>query len=377
MEREKLENQKKLEETQRILEETRTKKVSSVGQLNVLNQQIKEKANQIATYEKEIALLDAEIRNIEKSMQKLNLHLKELKQEYAIMIYNTAKANDSYNKLVFLFSAQTFNQLVQRLKYFKHYSQARHKHVEQIYKMSKSLKTKRQTVMGKRKERAEVMLVVKQENDNLSTLKKEQETTINSLAKRENELFAELEERKKNQKKLEKLITDLIKAEMEKAAAKAAAQAQDNKKSKKLPEADFTSANFSAAKSKLNWPVQHGFIAQPFGKRPHPVLKNIMVDNLGVDIQTNKGEKVRSVFEGVVTAVAEVPGMNTIVMIQHGEYYTFYAKLKNVTVKNGQKLKAKETIGEVVTNDEDVSTLQFQVWKGHEKQDPEQWLIAK
>lgn len=385
LEKEKIENQKKIEETNKILNETRNKKTVTIGQLNVIAQQIKEKAKQISTYEKEIRIIDLEIRQTENAIKDLQQHLKALKQEYAKMIYNTAKANDTYSKLIFLFSSNTFNQLIQRIKYFKYYSQARHKHVKQINKIAEVMRLKRRQLYAKRQERSQVVSTVKEENNNLNGLKIVQESTVAELSKKETELLDEIEERKKNLKKLEKLITDLIKREMERAAAEAAAAAKANaanaaandKKLKKQADINYTSTNFAAAKGKLIWPVEQGFISQRFGKRPHQVLQHVTVENLGVDIQTNKGQKVRTVFEGTVTAVAEVPGMNQIVMIQHGDYYTFYAKLKTVNVKNGQKLKAKEVIGEVYTNDDEVSEVQFQVWKGNEKQDPEQWLHNK
>ncbi|MFN0050023.1 MAG: murein hydrolase activator EnvC family protein [Cytophagales bacterium] len=380
LEKEKQDNQRKLEEASKILGETRTKKTTTLGQLTVITQQIKEKTNQIIIYEKEIGIIDIEIKQTENSIKDLKVHLGDLKKEYAQMIYNAAKANDTYSKLIFLFSSNTFNQLVQRIKYFQYYSQARKKHVKQINKVAITLNAKRKLLYAKRKERSNVVVTVRQENTNLSGLKSDQEVAVAELSKRESELLDELEERKKNLKKLEKLILDLIKKEIEKAAAEAKAaetKAKLENKPKKVPETNYATNNFSAAKGKLFWPIQQGFISQKFGRFPHPVLKNVMVENLGVDIQTNKGEKVRTVFDGTVMAVAEVPGMNQIVMVQHGEYYTFYAKLKNVIVKNGQKIKAKEMIADVFTNEEEVSEVQFQVWKGNEKQDPEQWLYDK
>lgn len=375
LEKEKLENLKKIEETNKILNETRSKKTVTIGQLNVISRQIVEKAKQIRTFEDEIYILNREINQIEKSIQLIQRHLVDLRVEYSKMIYNAAKANDTHNKLIFLFSAETFHQLVMRVQYFKYYSQSRKKHTAQINKVAKTLQEKRKALFQKKKERTGVIENIKIENQNLGNLKQEQESTVVQLSQKENELLDELEERKKAQKRLEKLITELIKKEIEKAAALAEAE----KKSKKLPEINtaINTQNFSSAKGKLNWPVQHGFISQRFGKRPHEVLQHVTVENLGVDIQTNKNEKVRTVADGVVTAVTEVPGMNNIVMIQHGEYYTFYAKLKSVSVKSGQKIKSKDIIGEVYTNEDELSELQFQIWKGNEKQDPEKWLLDK
>jgi septal ring factor EnvC (AmiA/AmiB activator) len=373
LEREKVENQKKIEETNKILDETRSKKTTTIGQLNVIGQQIKEKNMVINTYVKEIRLLDDEIRMIEVSINSLKLHLSSLKREYAVMIYTASKANDSYNKLLFIFSSKDFNQLVMRLKYFQYYSQARHKQAEQIKKVAVSLRKQRMRMYAKRNEKTEILGSIRAENTSLKNLKGEQETTVKQLSEKEEQLMEEIEDRKTAVKKLEKLITDLIKREMEKAAA----NAEIDKKNKRTPEFNKISGDFLSNRSKLIWPVEHGFISGHFGKHPHQVFQHVEVLNLGVDIQTNRNERVRSVFEGIVTAVAEVPGMNNVVMIQHGTYYTFYAKLKSVSVKSGQKVKAKEAIGEVYTNDDEISELQFQIWKGNEKQDPESWLYNR
>ena len=146
---------------------------------------------------------------------------------------------------------------------------------------------------------------------------------------------------------------------------------------KSTPESIQLSNSFSGNMSRLPWPVAHGNISHHFGKQPHPVLKGVYVDNLGVDIQTLKNEPIRAVFQGKVITVASVPGMNNVVMIQHGDFFTVYAKLKNVHVKTGDEVKSKDVIGEVYTDKNDVSELQFQIWQNNVKHDPEKWLSPK
>ncbi|MEJ7658762.1 MAG: M23 family metallopeptidase [Hymenobacter sp.] len=118
-------------------------------------------------------------------------------------------------------------------------------------------------------------------------------------------------------------------------------------------------------------------MAQHFGRHPHPVLRHVTVDNRGVDIQTNEGEAVRAVFAGRVLTVAQVPGMNTIVMIQHGEYFTVYAKLRGVRVREGQQVSAREAIGTAALDTDGSSQVQFQVWRNSANLNPESWLGRK
>ncbi|MDX2189409.1 MAG: peptidoglycan DD-metalloendopeptidase family protein [Bacteroidota bacterium] len=373
LEKEKLENQKKIEETNKILDETRSKKTTTIGQLNVMTQQIKQRNSIIQSYIKEIAIIDEEAAIIENQINILKFQLNGLKSEYAKMIYSAAKSQDDLSKLLFIFSSEDFNQLSMRLKYFKQYSNARHHQADNIKKVAVKLRKKRRQLAAKRSEKEDVLATIRSENQNLKNLKNEQESVVKQLSSQEEQLMDEIEERKKAIKRLEKTITELIKKEMERAAAEAALA----KKNKKTPEVDKISGSFASNKSRIIWPVEQGFISGKFGKHQHAVFQHVQTENLGVDIQTNKNQKVRNVFEGTVMAISEVPGMNQIIMIQHGEYYTFYAKLKSTQVKVGQKLRAKEFIGEVFTNEDEVSELQFQIWKGNEKQNPEDWLIDK
>ncbi|WP_460555330.1 murein hydrolase activator EnvC family protein, partial [Hymenobacter daeguensis] len=143
------------------------------------------------------------------------------------------------------------------------------------------------------------------------------------------------------------------------------------------PETAQLSSSFSGNRGRLPWPVARGFISQHFGRHPHPVLKHVTVENRGVDIQTGAGEPVRACFDGKVLTVTNIAGMNTIVMIQHGDFFTVYAKLRSVNVHEGQRVSAREVIGTVATDSEGTSEVQFQVWHNSANLNPESWLGHK
>jgi septal ring factor EnvC (AmiA/AmiB activator) len=143
------------------------------------------------------------------------------------------------------------------------------------------------------------------------------------------------------------------------------------------PETAVLSSSFSGNRGRLPWPVGRGFISQRFGRHAHPVLKNVVVENRGVDIQTGAGEPVRACFDGKVLTIANIAGMNTIVMIQHGDYFTVYAKLRGVSVREGQRVSAREVIGTVATDADGTSEVQFQVWHNSANLNPETWLGRK
>jgi murein hydrolase activator len=136
--------------------------------------------------------------------------------------------------------------------------------------------------------------------------------------------------------------------------------------------------SFAQTKGKLPFPVARGTVVAYFGKREHPNLKGVKIDNDGIDIRTNPGEAVKAVYEGVVSTIATVPAMGgEVLMIRHGEYLTVYAKVKNILVKVGQRVKSGQMIATVFMDKKGTSQLQFQVWKGNQKLNPSDWLAKR
>lgn len=400
LEKEKRENLKRIEEANRMLDETKDKKTATLGKLTVIKQKMVTTNKIIHTVSDEIHLIDSEIQETNSVIEALELDLVKLREEYAKMAYSAQKTSNSIDKLAILFSSQSFTQLVMRMKYFEQYNQMRKKQIKAIASINKVLQSEREKLRGNRVQKGNLLDFQVKENKNLEVIKHEHDGMVKELTQKEKEIKEDLEDRKKAINRLDRLIADLVRREIEKAAEEAKAKAlKDADRRKKLakttkeiekideetkntvffetPESKQISSSFQASKSQLLWPTKHGFISQGFGRRPHPVLKGVTVENLGVDIQTKADEEVRCVFEGKVSAVANVPGMGTVVMVQHGNYYTVYAKLKGVLVSTGQKIKAKDLIGHVSEDKDEVYQLQFQIWRGSEKLDPEEWLYQK
>jgi septal ring factor EnvC (AmiA/AmiB activator) len=133
-------------------------------------------------------------------------------------------------------------------------------------------------------------------------------------------------------------------------------------------------SSFAALRGRMPFPVPSGFISDHFGVHKHPVLKGVMVNNNGIDIQTSAGSPVHTVYDGVVATVQNIPGINMVVAIQHGEYFTVYSKLANVSVSAGQKVKTGQRIGSVASDEDGTFEINFQVWKNTVHQNPESWL---
>lgn len=375
LEKEKKQLLKKREETNKSLRETADQKQATLGQLSAINQQISNQSQLISYITREIQVLEQEMDEISQITYSMENDLDQLRKEYAAMIYAASKAHNGYSKLVYLFSSETFTQLVMRIKYLQQYSQARNIQVDQIQKIKTILTIQREEINTKKDEQNQLLQARITENNNLLALKEKQNSVVKQLTNREKELQVELAEAKQAADRLEKLITDLIEEEARRAAAR---KAENNASAVALSAAEASvSTSFAGSKARLNWPVKSGFISGKFGEQPHPVLKGILIDNHGVNIQTNKGEEVRAVYEGEVLTVASIPGKNKIVFIKHGDYTTVYAKLAKVVVKAGQNVKTNQVLGEVYTDKNGTSELQFQIWQNDKKLNPQAWLNQK
>lgn len=369
LQKEKEENLKKIRETEKILEETGQQKQNSLGELIALNQRINQQESLIRSIQSEIHVLDSDIDQKSEIIGSLEEDLKQLKKEYATMLQSAQRASGKVDKLLFLFSAESFDQMLMRLKYMEQYSAARKDQAEVIQRVQKVLADQVTETQVIKKEKNSLLGDQIKQNNQLTSLKQKQNTLVKKLEKEEKRLKSEIEDTRKAVAKLDKLISDIIKEEMERAAreARAANSAKTTEAAVKL------SANFEGNKAKFPWPAS-GIISQKFGRQNHPVLKRIILQNDGINIQTKQNEKVKAIFDGEVRAVAFIPSIGNSVIISHGDYFTVYSGLKDVAVNKGQKVNTNQEIGQVLTNAEGISELRFQIRKNTTPVDPEQWL---
>ncbi len=368
LEKEKRENLSRIAEAEKILKDTESERRATLGQLRAINQQISAREGLISALTEEIYLLNDEIEELGIIVRSLQSDLKNLKDEYAAMIYSAYKSNQGFSKITFLFSAKTFNQLYMRLKYLEQYAEARTIQAAQIEVVSAELSDQRNAVESKRSEQKSLLDNQKNEARKLVNLKSKQSGLVQELTKRQKQLKKELADRKLAVERLDNLIAEIVRKELERSKSLSSAAIANESE---------LSASFESSKNRMLWPVGSGFVSSKFGKHPHPVMKGIIQDNPGIDIQTQKNELVKSVYDGKVIQIAYVPGMFNVIILQHGEYYTVYSKLKEVTVKKGSVVKQNQPIGLVHTDPNGVSEVHFEVWKNYVKLDPEKWLSPK
>lgn len=373
LQREKQRNLEKIKETERILDETGEQKKNSLGELAALNQRILQQESLIKSIQGEVSLLDYDISENNQIIDALERDLKKLKEEYAATLFAAQKASGKVDKLTFLFSAQSFDQMMMRLKYMEQYGKARQDQAVAIEKVQGILKEQVRVTQVKRSEKNTLLNEELKENQQLTNLKSKQRTLVRNLEKQEKQLRKDLETSRKAIAELDNLIAKIIKEEMEKAAREAR-ERERSKTGREVSEASVAlSASFADNKNKFPWPVS-GFVSQGFGRQAHPVLKGIIIQNDGVNIQTRQGEQAKSIFNGEVSRVAFTPGIGNSVIIKHGDYFTVYAGLKDITVKQGQQVNTNQVIGTVVPNAEGISELRFQIRKNFDALNPQEWL---
>jgi septal ring factor EnvC (AmiA/AmiB activator) len=377
LENKKKQIQKEIDYTNQLLAETKKNKKRSLTELVALNKKISQREELIANINSQIYLLDKEIRENNESIKGLQNDLTKLKAEYAKMIYYAYKNQDGYNRLVFIFASKDFEQAYMRLKYLQQYSEFRHHQAEKITNTRKSLNQKVQDLEAKKSDKRVLLTGEVAEKQNLASEKGEKEQVFSQLQTQESKLKKDLEKKKKDANNLQQAIQRAIQKELEKAQKEAVTE--NKPKPQKIvltPETQQLSNSFASNKAKLPWPVAKGIISEHFGVHPHPLMPDIEINNNGVDITTNTGSLARAVFDGEVKAIGNMPGAGEFVLVRHGEYLTIYANLKDVYVKTGDKVTTKQNLGSILYDDEENKTvLQFQIWKGQTKLNPESWIF--
>lgn len=382
LEAEKAKIEREIAKINSILNETKKTKRLSASQLNILRKKIRDREKLIANISKQTQALNGEIQNTQKSILQLNEEINFLKKEYIQMLRMAQKNKTSANRLLFIFSAKDYSQAYQRYVFFKQYGQLQKQKMFEIQQKTNELEKKTNELVVKKVNQESLLSQQEKQKSELTKEQRIKQSTINSLQKKERQLAKQIKEKQARRKKLQNQINAAIQAEVKRQAqiaAKSKTKDESKTSSKEYvmsatPEEIQLSKDFTSNKGRLPWPTEHGIITSNYGTHPHPDIKGVMIENLGVDIRTKRGSSVRAVFDGEVVRVFTGPNGQKVIILRHGEYMTVYTNLSNVFVSSGNKVKTKQSIGIIHTNTEDVTEINFQVWKGNNRQNPSTWI---
>ncbi len=379
LERNKQNLEKEIRDLTRLLNDNRRTAQANTMQLILLNKQINAREDLINTNEAKLRNLNRQINSQTNLVGRLAADLETLMQSYANMIRYAYKSRSAGQRLSFLFSSKSFNQAFKRLKYLREYSKHRQAQAQKI----------ELTRLGVEKEITELngqkaQLLALQEEQRVAKLaleseKKEKDKVSQQLSAQERNLTRSLQQRENARRELERQITRLIEEERRRAAQRAREEGRPVEPGTlaMTPEQQLLSSRFAENIGRLPWPVESGVITGNFGSQPHPTLRNIRIQNDGVEIATVPNARARAIFDGTVTARTRVGGFYAVI-VNHGEYLSVYTNLASVSVSVGQKVSTRQEIGTVGTSTEDEKTATgLQIWKGLTKLNPANWLAPR
>ena len=368
LEEKKRKNAEEIENTTNILKQTQDSKKENIGQIQIINRRINLREQIIESIEKETELLDQEINEKSRLVTEMELDLEALRKEYEKIILFSYKNKNKYDKMIFLFSAENFNQAYKRLRYIKQFAKFRRQQTESIIQIQDKVINEIAELEDRKQQKLNLASEKKSESSNLQKELNQKNNLVTKLKRKETELKAQINEKQKINERIENEIAAIITAEARKLK-------ETNLYDQLTPEEKLISNNFMENKGRLPWPTEKGIITEHFGVHQHPVLKGITINNNGIDIVTIPGAEARAIFDGVVSKVFAILGANYAVIIRHGNYLTVYQGLIDVKVKKGDMIKVKQDIGTIYTDKEtNITLLHIEIWKELQKQNPEDWL---
>jgi len=432
LEQQRTELQKEIEKATQDLSEVQRNKRRTITQLQVLENKVRLRNKLIANLNQEINYINGDINKANRDIGNLQGELDTLRAQYAKLIVYAYKNRSTYDFLSFILSANSFNDAIKRFEYLKQYREYRQNQASSIIKTQNELKDKVKNLAAMKVKRSSTLASEEGQRKTIEDDKKEKDAMVSTLKGHESELLTGIREKRKQSQRLNVKIDAVIRREIEEAQRKAAeaarqraiaeaaaraqaAAARDlaakneasaSKESNAAPEAAPPAAekvappvaatepakvrptnvleatpaalalseSFESNRGKLPWPVSKAIVISTFGIHKHPVLDKITVDNDGITMQTEQGAAVHAVFSGEVAGVFPFSNKWTVI-IRHGQYFTVYSNLKDVSVQRGQQVQTMQSIGTVYT---DASTgesdLEFKVYKSASPVDPQGWL---
>ena len=340
--------------------------------LALVRRKIAARQELIAESDREIHALDDSMRVRQREIDRLQARHDTLSLYYNRLVRGAYKNRDSRLWYMYILSSENIGQAVRRFGYLKGLSRNMSEQGKRIQETAAALELEKERLAGL-KEEAQVLRGQRQAD--VDALRGEEGESASLVARLEKDRRKYQDDLRKKNREVEALNREIA-AIIRKATAKPKSGSKSSSKGGKTTSTavdETLSKNFASNKGRLPWPVE-GTVIESYGQHYHPVYKNVKLPfNNGVTLAVSRGAQAKAVFDGTVSQVVVIPGYNQCVLVQHGSYFTFYCKLKSVTVKAGEKVKTGQVLGTVDTlSGED--QFHFQLWQERTPQNPENWL---
>lgn len=410
--------QSEIETTNRLYLDVKKQTTTIVQRINLINKQIANRKKMIEVQNNEIEALNNELVRLQKDIAVLDKELKQTQDKYANAIKSVMHKRQQENKIFFILSGKSFGEALRRMQYLKQYSNVQKNQANEIKEKNAELLKKKTDVEQAKMERSKTLTSIRVEQSKLIEEEKNRKSEMSEAKGKESELQKVLQDKQQQANRLNAEIQRLIaeevarqerearrleeeqrkKREEQERIAAEKRRKEEGKKGKIEKKEEVTrgpdkpivakeepiiaaaetfnlSKNFVANKGNLPMPVTGAAtIISSFGVHKHSEW-NVSTNNSGIDIQAQSNADIRAIFEGEVSRIIAFPGYNNCVILRHGDYYTFYANIINVYVKQGQKVKTGEALGKIYTDsDTGIASMHFQLWQKTTKLNPAPWL---
>lgn len=344
------------------LKENASKSSSMLADLSLIRKKVSNRKELVAESDRQIRKYNDDIYLAQLKINRMQARVDTLTAHYAKLVRSVYKNRDARVWYMYMLASDNIGQAFRRMGYFRNLSTQMKTEAQQIRQMQEELELQKADLLALKREAEQVKATRVKELEDLKADEKKADGVVKKLKKDKTKYQKQLSAKKKEVNALNREIERII-----------AAATKPKSSGKKTVVDTKLDAAFANNKGKLPWPAD-GPVVGRFGKHYHPVYKNLQLPpNNGVDIALTKGTQVKAVFDGVVKQVMVMPGYSQCVLIQHGNYFTLYCKLKSLNVAEGDKVKTSDVIGSVDAIGGQVQ-LHFEVWKGSTPQDPETWL---
>lgn len=394
--------QKQIAESESILKDTKKDVGSQLNSLAVLTGQIEERKRYIMAINNDVEAIQRELTSLERQLHGLEKDLKDKKKKYEASVQYLYKNKSIEEKLMFIFSAKNLGQTYRRMRYVREYATYQRLQGEEILKKQEQIRKKKAELQQVKAAKENLLQERESEKVKLEEQEKEKRTLVTNLQKKQKGLQNEINKKRREANQLNARIDKLIAEEIERARKRAQEEARREAAARKKEESKegksaatetaakskpleaYTmskadrelSGNFTANRGKLPMPISGAYIiTSRYGQYAVEGLRNVKLDNKGIDIQGKPGAQARAIFDGKVAAVFQLNGLFNV-LIRHGNYISVYCNLSSASVKAGDTVKTKQSIGQVFSDgtDNGRTVLHFQLRREKEKLNPEPWL---
>ena len=346
------------------LKENSKKSYNALNSLTLVRKKVADRKELLAESDRELTRINAAVKSKKAEIDRIQNRLDTLSAYYSKLISSAYRNRDSRVWYMYILASDNVGQAFRRIGYMRNLSSNLNRQGDKIKAAREELQKETDSLMVMKSQAQSVRNRRAADLASLQSEEKEAAALVSNLQRNKTRYQQQLAAKKKQ--------VDALNREIERIIASAVDGGKSGSKTSKPVDLKLD-AEFAKNMGKLPWPAT-GPVVDHFGQHYHPVFTKVKLPfNNGINIALAKDTEIKSVFNGIVKQIVVMPGYGKCVLVQHGNYFSFYCRLGNVSVKAGDKVSTGDVIGRIDTID-DMTQLHFQIWQGTKPQNPELWL---